>query len=215
MDRPRHLWILGTSWFAPEVADLARETPDFELRGFVENWEPARVGSQLDGLPVVWVDDPAWRDAHSLAVCSLSTTKRSRFTDHVDALGVRYATLVHPAARISSTTRVGEGSIVSVGVIVASHSRLGRHTIVNRGALIGHHTEIGDHVTIGPGANIAGRCRIGSGTYVGMSAVILDGRTVGQGAVVGAGAVVTRDVPDHVQVMGVPARVVKERVEGR
>jgi len=26
---------------------------------------------------------------------------------------------------------------------------------------------------------------------------------------------VTRDVPDHVQVMGAPARVTRERVEGR
>jgi acetyltransferase-like isoleucine patch superfamily enzyme len=33
--------------------------------------------------------------------------------------------------------------------------------------------------------------------------------------VIAAGSVVTRDVPDHVQVMGAPARVTRERVEGR
>ena len=86
--------------------------------------------------------------------------------------------------------------------------------IVNRGALIGHHTTIEDYVTLGPGANVAGGCGIGQGTFVGMGAVILDGIRIGAHAVVGAGAVVTRDVPDHVQVMGVPARVIKEETGG-
>ena len=56
---------------------------------------------------------------------------------------------------------------------------------------------------------------IGRRRYVGMGAIVLDGLKVGEGAVVGAGAVVTRDVPAHAQVVGVPARVVKEDVEER
>jgi acetyltransferase-like isoleucine patch superfamily enzyme len=45
--------------------------------------------------------------------------------------------------------------------------------------------------------------------WIGTGAVITDGVCVGQGAVVAAGAVVTRDVPPHTVVAGVPARVVK------
>ena len=48
-----------------------------------------------------------------------------------------------------------------------------------------------------------------------MSAVVLDHLTVGASSVVAAGAVVVRDVPDHVQVVGVPARVVKTDIESR
>ncbi len=46
--------------------------------------------------------------------------------------------------------------------------------------------------------------------WLGSGAVITDGVCVGKGAVVAAGAVVTKDVPPHTVVGGVPARVIKE-----
>lgn len=46
--------------------------------------------------------------------------------------------------------------------------------------------------------------------WLGAGAVITDGVRVGKGAVVAAGAVVTKDVPPHTVVGGVPARVIKE-----
>ena len=45
------------------------------------------------------------------------------------------------------------------------------------------------------------------GASLGTGAVILCGITIGKEAMVGAGAVVTKDVPDHAVVAGVPAKV--------
>ncbi len=45
--------------------------------------------------------------------------------------------------------------------------------------------------------------------WMGAGAVITDGVRVGRGAVVAAGAVVTKDVPPHTVVGGVPARILK------
>lgn len=46
--------------------------------------------------------------------------------------------------------------------------------------------------------------------WLGAGAVITDGVRVGKGAVVAAGAVVTKDVPPHTVVAGVPAKVIKQ-----
>lgn len=46
--------------------------------------------------------------------------------------------------------------------------------------------------------------------WLGAGAVITDGIRVGKGSVVAAGAVVTKDVPPHTVVAGVPARIIKE-----
>jgi acetyltransferase-like isoleucine patch superfamily enzyme len=45
--------------------------------------------------------------------------------------------------------------------------------------------------------------------WIGAGAIVVDGVRIGQGAVVAAGAVVTRDVPPHTVVAGIPARAVK------
>jgi acetyltransferase-like isoleucine patch superfamily enzyme len=45
--------------------------------------------------------------------------------------------------------------------------------------------------------------------WLGSGVVVTDGVRIGQGAVVAAGAVVTKDVPPHTVVAGVPARIIK------
>lgn len=55
--------------------------------------------------------------------------------------------------------------------------------------------------------------RIGAGSWIGSAAVVM--ADVGKSAVVGAGAVVTKPIADRVIAGGVPARVLRERGDGR
>lgn len=50
--------------------------------------------------------------------------------------------------------------------------------------------------------------------WLGAGAIVTDGVHIGKGAVVAAGAVVTRDVPPHTVVAGVPARPIREITKG-
>lgn len=86
---------------------------------------------------------------------------------------------------------------------------------------IGDHVYIGDDVAIRDcdGHEIIGSDKpmtmpivIEDHVWIGAKVTILKGVTVGEGSVVAAGSVVSRDVPPHTLVAGVPAKVVKENV---
>lgn len=208
------LAVLGTGTLAVEVATVAEEA-GFDVTCFVENLDRQRCAAEIGGRPVRWVDEvPELVEDHR-AVAGIATVRRSDYVGQVARLGLRFATVVHPSARIPASARLGEGTVVHPHVVVGAEAVVGEHVILNRGVLVGHHTTVGDFATLQPGANVAGLCTVEERAFLGMASVVVDRRRVGREAVVGAGAVVLDDVPPNVQVVGVPARVVREGVEGR
>lgn len=53
---------------------------------------------------------------------------------------------------------------------------------------------------------------IGDNVWIGSRALIMKGVNIGDGAIVAAGSVVTKDVPAHSMVAGVPAKIIKEDI---
>jgi acetyltransferase EpsM len=56
---------------------------------------------------------------------------------------------------------------------------------------------------------LCGAVFVGEGSQIDAGAVVIPGIKIGKWSLVAAGAVVMKDVPDHVFVIGNPARVVK------
>ena len=86
------------------------------------------------------------------------------------------------------------------------------------GFVVGETAAIGDNVSILQGVTLGGtgkadedrHPKIGNGVLIGAGAIILGNIKVGDCARVGAGSVVVKEVPPHVTVVGVPAKVVGE-----
>lgn len=80
-------------------------------------------------------------------------------------------------------------------------------------AYIAHNVTVGRDCLIMAGAVLCGGCRIGDGVEIAPGAVIRENLTIGAHARIGLGAVVTKDVPEHELVAGVPARSMRPRRE--
>lgn len=115
----------------------------------------------------------------------------------------------HRSAVISSSTKIGKGTVVMANTSINPEVTIGEHCIVNTGAVIEHEVKIEDFVHIGPNSAIAGQVKIGEGSHIGINACIIQNVRIGKWATVGAGSVVLHDVPDFAVVVGSPARFIK------
>ena len=127
------------------------------------------------------------------------------------ALGCAMPPVIHPAAIVSASARIGPGSQVMAGAIVQARAEIGADCIINTGAIVEHDCVVGDGVHVAPRSVMGGSCRLGDGTLFGIGAVARPGTTIGAGVVVGAGAVVVADVVDGATVVGNPAAPLKPR----
>src|SRR4051812_31680449 len=129
---PTPIVILGTRLLAEEVFDLITEIPGYRVTHFIENMDREKAGTELEGRPILWIDDPATiklAKTH-LAICALSTTLRKSFVEKAEALGFRLATLVHPTARVSFRATLAPGVFISALATVATRSQLGKSVFV-------------------------------------------------------------------------------------
>ncbi|MCR4808827.1 MAG: acyltransferase [Prevotella sp.] len=107
-------------------------------------------------------------------------------------------------------------------VLIGDYTRIGLHNTVIGPVTIGSHVNLAQGVVVTAlNHNFSDKSLridqqgistrpvvISDDVWVGANAVILPGVTIGTHAVVAAGAVVTKDVPPHTVVAGVPAKVI-------
>lgn len=145
--------------------------------------------------------------------------------------------VIHRSARMDTPPyrkfSLGDYSVVesfacinnAVGdVVIGDHTRIGLHNTIIGPVTIGNHVNLAQGITItalnhnfdnadkrideqGVSTNSVS---IGDDIWIGANAVVLPGVTIGHHSVVAAGAVVTKDVPPHSLVAGVPAKVIKQ-----
>lgn len=135
---------------------------------------------------------------------------RKRLFDKLSIPIENYITLIHPHAIVSKTSQLGYGTVVMPNAVINADTSIANHCIINTNAIVEHDNVLGDYVHISPSATLSGVVNIGDGTHIGAGAVVIPGKSIGNWTTIGAGAVVTKDIPDGVTAVGVPAKIIKE-----
>lgn len=149
---------------------------------------------------------------------------------------VHETSIVDEGAEIGKNTKIWHFSHIQKGSVIGTDCSLGQNVNVGENAIIGNHVKIQNNVSVyggviledyvfcGPsmvftndltprskypkGSSNYKKTVIKWGATIGANATVICGITIGRNAMIGAGAVITKDIPPHVLVSGVPAREV-------
>ncbi|GJQ23180.1 serine O-acetyltransferase [Candidatus Brocadia sapporoensis] len=119
----------------------------------------------------------------------------SRFISHINRFltGVE----IHPAAQIGRGVFIDHG----MGIVIGETAVIGDGCLLYKGIVLGGTTT----------EKTKRHPNLGKKVVVGSNACILGNITIGDYARIGSGSVVTKDVPPHATVVGVPGRIIKQR----
>lgn len=152
---------------------------------------------------------------------------------HIDAMSKRGLVCGKNVNFGRCTTMILSGSLhdIGQGAIIGNNVALGTHGFYGSGMgllQIGNDVIFGNYVSIHPenhnysdpfipirlqGVNSVGGVKIGDNCWIGSKSTILDGTEIGSGCIVAAGAVVKGRFPDNVIIGGIPAKIIKSRIE--
>lgn len=126
-------------------------------------------------------------------------------------------------SHVCAGARIGSGCSLGQNVFVGNDVHIGRGVKIQNNVSVYDAVTLEDEVFCGPSVVFTNvhnprsavprkaeyrRTLVRHGATLGANATIVCGVTVGEYAFVGAGAVVTKDVPAHALVAGVPARAI-------
>ena len=105
---------------------------------------------------------------------------------------------IHPAARIGRRFFIDHG----MGVVIGETTIIGDDVLIYQGVTLGgtgkehgkRHPTLGDNIVVGSGAKVLGNIEIGSNSRI------------------GAGSVVVDSVPENSTVVGIPGRIVRQKL---
>ncbi len=214
------LILLGAGGHAREILDIVAAINSSAARsesgavrpvGLIDE-RPEALGGMVAGFPILggfeWFGENRYDGAVVIAVGD--TALRERFASRATELGLRFARIVSPQARVAASARLGIGVVIFPFVFISNETSIGDHSHCNAGSSVSHDSRLGAFTTLGPRATITGRVTLERGVTVGASATVLPDVRVGEYCMIGAGSVVTAPLDPCSLAVGSPAKVIRK-----
>jgi sugar O-acyltransferase (sialic acid O-acetyltransferase NeuD family) len=202
----RKLLIFPYNGNGIEALDCIDENA-FEFIGFIDD-TPEKLAKQ-NPYPIfdrsVLQNEPT---ALVLAVPGSPTSYsfRKKVIDSLNIDSIRFATVIHPSAKIGKNVLIGKNTLIMAGVVLTSDAKIGNSVCILPNSVIHHDSIVNDYTLIGSNVVIAGGTIIEQNCYIGSGSNIINGIIVGEFSLIGMGTNVTKSVNKNAKMVGNPAK---------
>lgn len=201
--------IIGHGGHSKVIADIILTNPKNKIVGYLDDKykEIYFVKNQVHG-PTLWAKVIAKYYEDIKFIFGIGDNKvRQSIVRNLDLPIEYYATITHPTATISSSVKIGYGTVVMPNVVLNADAIVGNHCILNSGSVVEHDCVIDNFVHVCPNSTLTGSVHLAEGVLSGAGSTILPRVKIGEWATIGAGATVTQSIPPYCTAVGIPAKV--------
>jgi sugar O-acyltransferase (sialic acid O-acetyltransferase NeuD family) len=212
--KSKKIIIFGSSGHARSIAEIL-EMLDYEIVGFIDSYLPKNqkvLNYRTIGSEKVLFNCEKTYGTNKVVIGVGDIQGRKKVVEKIRKINpdIIFPSITSPKATISKYTIIGEGTVIFSNSFVNVECEIGDFCVINTASIVEHNTQICDYCTISPAVNIGGEVKIEEYSFIGSSATIIQKRNIGKHVVIGAGAIVTRNIPDNLLAVGMPAIVKKE-----
>ncbi|MGX0915690.1 acetyltransferase [Staphylococcus hominis] len=198
--------LIGKGGHSKVIKDIIEEDKQYYVAGYLDHaineyyMDKEVFYDNLDNIE-------KYKDKCFFVIAIGNNYVRQKLFKSLDIPVNQYAILVHPSAIVSSSAKVGYGTVVMPYAVINADTTIGKHVIINTGAIIEHDNNIADYVHVSPNATLAGGVTVGEASHIAINAGVLPLVEVGNNCIVGAGATVINHVKSESTVIGTPAKI--------
>lgn len=207
----KNIIIVGASGFGRELVQYiedinsSKPKPEWNILGFIDDNSHALdgIGHGYQVIDSIKNHEPQ-NDAFYVCALAFPDLKKKLVT-LLKEKGAKFATIIHPTARVSKYAVLGEGCVVTPNSNINIEARLGCFVSVLASG-IGHDARIGDYSTLSGHVWVNGHVKIGSNVYMGCGSMVAPSKKIGDNATLGIGSVVISNIRSGIKVFGNPAK---------
>ena len=215
----KKLVILGGSGIGRIAAQIASETGEYEILGFLNDVEPVGTAiGKYNPTPVIGKtsDLPKYMAMEDLfffiAYVGLGNEKAT--FQKILGLNIpkdRLAAIIHHSAVIPwQKCCIGNGVLFGPYSVLSPDVTIGDNCILLAHTFVGHDSTLDQFAHVATNGVVGANVHVGKAVHVGSNSVIREKIKIGDYSLIGCGAVVIKDVEEQTIVAGNPAKTLRK-----
>ncbi len=206
--------IYGSGGLAKETVELIEDInkikPEWNIVGYIDDTNN-EANKTVNGYKILGSQDILKNaDINTYIIIAISDPlAKEQIHNSIKKYNMKYATLIHPSAKIASNAIIGEDCIISIDCIVSANVSIGNHVFMNMRTIVGHDSLIKDFSSCLVSCIIAGNVTINKGALLGSGCIIMEKKEIGSMAKISMGSMVNFDVDENTVVMNRPSKCMK------
>jgi len=193
--------IIGSGGHGAELDDYIyynrkHGAEEYKIIGYLDD-NPDNYSSYSFSAPLIGgvKDHDVRRDIYYImGIANLAY--RQKFVEQYIKSGAKFLSLIHAAAYISRSSKIGSGVIIGPNANLGPNTRIDDFSVINSRSSMGHDTIVGKYNFISPNVCFSGFTEVGNGNLFGINSATIPGIHIGNNNKIMAGMVIDKNIGD-------------------